>query len=71
MITDKGIIFGEAIKDIKETLECEKKNFDNSNKTNENCEGWIEALEYVLRKINPNKYDEDEIFISEMEGKEL
>ena len=48
MITDKGIIFGEAIKDIKETLECEKKNFDNSNKTNENCEGWIEALEYVL-----------------------
>ena len=55
MITDKGIIFGEAIKDIKETLEWEKKNFDNSNKTNENCEGWIEALEYVLTCFKEEK----------------
>ena len=32
-------------------------------------QGWIEALEYVLRQINPNKYDEDEIFISKMENR--
>ena len=39
------------IKEIEETLQCEKENYKNGNCEDENCHGWIEALEYVLRII--------------------
>lgn len=54
--------------EIKQTLHCERASYDACGSNDDVIKGWIEALEYVLRQINPNKYDEDEIFISEMEG---
>ena len=41
----------KAISEIEETLQCEKENYDNGGCTDKNCEGWIEALEYVLNII--------------------
>ena len=59
----------ELEKEVKATLEVEKSNLFEGHQDQELLTGWIEALEYVLRQINPNKYDEDEIFISKMENR--
>ena len=48
-------------KEIKQTLHCEKASYESCGADDDVIKGWIEALEYVLRQINPNKYDEDEI----------
>ena len=50
--------FEEVIKDIKETLKVEKKTFKDGGETEENVEGWIEALEYVL--VCCRRFEEDE-----------
>ena len=50
--------FEEVIKDIKETLKREKKIQSELRITDENNEGWIEALEYVL--ICCRRFEEDE-----------
>lgn len=57
--------------EIKQTLHCEKASYEGCGSDDDVIKGWIEALEYVLRQINPNKYDEDEMFIAKMEGSEL
>ena len=57
--------------EIKQTLLCEKASYEGCGSDDDVIKGWIEALEYVLRQINPNKYDEDEMFIAKMEGSEL
>ena len=50
--------FEEVIKDIKETLKVEKKTIKDECETDENVEGWIEALEYVL--VCCRRFEEDE-----------
>lgn len=45
----------EVVKELRETLECEKGHLDDWDYDSydmANCQGWIEALEYVLRIID-------------------
>jgi hypothetical protein len=45
----------EIINEIKETLSCEKENYENGDRQDEVCLGWIEALEYVVRIYEHDK----------------
>ena len=43
--------------EIADTLQCERDNlkaYDSNTHDKANCEGWVEALEYALGKINPH-----------------
>ena len=39
-------------KELKETLNCEYKSYDNGDKSDDVLKGWIEALEYCLGVID-------------------
>ena len=62
--------------EIKQTLHCEKASYEGCGSNDDIIKGWVEALEYVLRQIKPKssfdtfKCDEDEEFISKMEGED-
>ena len=44
-----------VIYEIEGTLENEMDTFDDGGKTDKNCEGWIEALKYVLGLLKPKE----------------
>jgi len=50
----------DVIMEVQNTLECERKSYDDGACQDENIKGWIEALEYtqgLLNKVKPNKYN--------------
>ena len=48
----------DVIYEIEGTLENEMDTFDDGGKTDKNCEGWIEALKYVLGLLKPKEEPE-------------
>ena len=41
----------QLVEEIEATLAQEKKTYDDGAETDTNIQGWIEALEYVLKRI--------------------
>ena len=39
------------VEEIEATLEQEKKSYADGDESDENIKGWIEALQYVLKRI--------------------
>ena len=42
---------GALVEEIETTLAQEKKSYADGDESDENIQGWIEALQYVLRQI--------------------
>ena len=42
---------GTLVEEIEATLAQEKKSYADGDESDENIQGWIEALQYVLRQI--------------------
>jgi predicted trehalose synthase len=42
---------GALVEEIEATLAQEKKSYADGDESDENIQGWIEALQYVLRQI--------------------
>ena len=50
----KGIVMklSDVIMEVQETLECERKSYDDGACQDDNIKGWIEALEYTQGLLN-------------------
>ena len=53
----KGIVMklSDVIMEVQNTLECERKSYDEGACQDENIKGWIEALEYTQGLLNKIK----------------